>query len=179
MRKQILTSWALAVVVALGGAAAVKAQGSDKAAEVLGAARKAIGDTGLDRLKTFSVHADVTRNLGQMQMNSDVELLLELPGKYLRTETASGPMSFSSQSGFNGDLALRTPGGMSAGGGGQMVIRMGPGGQIPGEKPTPEQQADMDRIAKGKLPISDQRGATATAADVVAYMSGRRKSVRA
>jgi hypothetical protein len=132
--------------VALGAAVSVMAQGADKAAEVLGAARKAMGDTGLDRLKTFSVQAEVTRNLGQMQMNSDVELLLELPGKYLRTETATGPMSFSSQSGFNGDLALRTPGGMSAGGG-QMVIRMGPGGAMPGEKPTPEQQADMDRIA--------------------------------
>jgi hypothetical protein len=146
MRKQIFTSWVVAVAVALGGAAGVMAQGSDKAAEVLGAAHSAIGGTGIERLKTLSVQAAVTRNVGEMQMNSDVELLLEMPGKYLRTESGSGPMTFSSQTGFNGDRPVRTPGAMTPGGG-HMMIRMGPGGALPAEKPTPEQQADMDRMS--------------------------------
>jgi hypothetical protein len=144
MRKQILTSWVVAVAVAFGGASGAIAQGPDKATEVLNASRKAIGGTGIDRLKTLSVQAAVTRNVGEMQMNSDVELLLEMPGKYLRIEAGSGPMTFSSQTGFNGDRPLRTPGAMTPGGG--MIIRMGPGGALPTEKPTPEQQADMDRM---------------------------------
>lgn len=40
-------------------------------------------------------------------------------------------------------------------------------------------QSDMDRVAAGKLPISDGRGGTATAADVRSYLNGRRRSVRA
>lgn len=41
-----------------------------------------------------------------------------------------------------------------------------------------QMQADMDWLASGRLPIKDVRGGTATAADVVAYLSGPRKSVR-
>ena len=86
---RIRTLLAAIVVLALGGSAAPQppAAGSSKAAEVIAAARKAIGGKKLDALKSFSVQAALQRNVGNFQMNSDVEILLELPDKYLRSET--------------------------------------------------------------------------------------------
>ena len=53
---------------ARGRPAPAGAQERDKAAEILAAARKAIGDKKLDALKTLSVQASVQRNVGSMQM---------------------------------------------------------------------------------------------------------------
>jgi hypothetical protein len=147
MRFQMATLGAAALaIVAAGAPARVAAQPADKAAEILAQARKAIGGGKLDALKTFSAEAKAQRNVGTMQMNSEVELVLAMPDKYLRSESsAGGPMNFSSTSGFNGSRPLAHT--SSAGGGGAMVFRMGPGGAMPGEKPTPEQQAEMDKVA--------------------------------
>jgi hypothetical protein len=120
----------------------------DKAAEIMAAARKAIGGSALDSLKTFSAEARVARNIGSMQMTSDTELLLELPDKYLRSDASSGgPIAMSSSMGFNGDTSL---GRMGGGSGGGMVVRMvGPGGAVtsPGDTLTPEQQAEANATA--------------------------------
>ena len=51
--------------------AAVAQQEDKKAAEVLAAARKAIGGKKLDSLKSLSVQAAMQRNVGNFQMNSD------------------------------------------------------------------------------------------------------------
>ena len=143
MRKQTLASGLATAILALSTISGITAQGSDKAEEVLAAARKAIGGPAL---KTFSAEAEVTRNLGQMQMNSEVELLIEMPDKYLRSDAATGgPLNFSTRSGFNGNRPFVSAG--STPGGGQMVIRMGPGGPMPTEKLTPEQQAEVNRMA--------------------------------
>jgi hypothetical protein len=147
MRIQMATlgAAALAIVVA-GPPARAAAQQPDKAAGILAQARTAIGGGKLDALKTFSAEARTQRNVGTMQMTSEVELMLAMPDKYMRSETSSGgPMNFSSTTGFNGSRPLAHT--SSAGGGGAMVIRMGPGGPVPGEKPTPEQQAEMDKVA--------------------------------
>ena len=146
MKTRILICAAL-----LAAAGGMRAEGDGKAAEVLAAARKAIGDKKLDALKTLSVEAQVQRNVGAMQLTTDTEILLELPDRYLRADTSSGPMSGGFTSGFNGDKVIRPAGasmGMAAGG---MVIRMGgPGGPLPppGEKPSPEEQ---ERLDKGML----------------------------
>ena len=93
-----------AVIAASTGGAA---QG-DKAAAVLDAARGAIGAKALQNLKTLSVNASVRRNVGQMQLDSTVELLMELPDKYARSETITrGPASSTSTSGFNGDTPIQ------------------------------------------------------------------------
>lgn len=146
MRFQTATLGAAALaIVAFGAPARVAAQ-PDKAAEILAQARKAIGGNKLDALKTFSAEARTQRNVGTMQMTSEVELLLAMPDKYMRSESSSGgPVNFSSTTGFNGNRPLAHT--SSAGGGGAMVFRMGPGGPAPGEKPTPEQQAEMDKVA--------------------------------
>ena len=76
---------------------------------MLAAARKAIGDKKLDALKTLSVEAQVQRNVGAMQMTTDTEILLELPDRYLRSDTSSGPMSGGFTTGFNGDTVIVPP----------------------------------------------------------------------
>jgi hypothetical protein len=120
-----------------------------KATEVLGGARKAIGGKKLDGLTSFSVQARTQRNIGNFQMTSDLELLLGLPDKYVRSESSNSAMvNMSSTAGFNGDRPIKGPAqaGMPAGGG--MIIRMGGPGMVPaggGDKPTPEQQAALDK----------------------------------
>jgi hypothetical protein len=121
----------------------------DKATEVLAAAHKALGDKKLDALKTLSVEATLQRNVGERQMSSDIELLLELPDKYVRSDTPTGGgFVIGGTTGFNGDKAILPTNTAPAMGGG-MIIRMGgPGGVFstnPGEKPTPEQQEQMNR----------------------------------
>lgn len=148
MRTSILRTSSLVAVVVVGVSGNAAAQDT-KAAEVLAATRKAIGGKKIDALASLSVHAATQRNVGNFQLTSDLELLLDLPDKYLRAETSNSPMvSMASTTGFNGDRALRGSGSMGAPGGG-MIIRMGgpglgaapPGG---GETPTPEQQARLD-----------------------------------
>lgn len=141
---------AAALAIAAGSMTATAA-GNDKAADVLAATRKAIGQKKLDSLETFSMEAKVQRNVGNFQLSSEVELLLELPDKYVRSDaTSGGPINFSSVTGFNGDRALLRANAPGMGGGGTMVVRMGPGGAaMPpgGEKPTPEQQEQMNAMA--------------------------------
>jgi hypothetical protein len=153
MRFHTITSGAVALAIAGSGAALVA---QDKTADVLGAARKAIGKK-VDTLKTFSIQATVQRNVGPMQMTSDVELLLELPDKYLRSDVMSGPVSGGTTSGFNGNKPLQRAN-MAGMGGGQMVIRMaGPGGTSFStngtEKLSPE---DQERVNQSMLRTSRQ-----------------------
>jgi hypothetical protein len=150
MNYRAVVPLALAAAIAFAQPVAFIAQEVGKAAEILAAARKAIGDKKLDGLKTFSVQSALQRNIQSMQVSSDVEILLELPDKYLRTEASSGGgmiMAGGGTSGFNGDRSLQkiNPGGLAGGG---MVIRMGGGASFSGgdgEKPTPEQLAEMSK----------------------------------
>jgi hypothetical protein len=149
MKYRVLASVAAAAAIAFAQPVTYLAQEAGKAAEILGLTRKAIGDKKLDALKTFSVEAAVQRNVGTMQINSDVEIFLEMPDKYARVENANGGggmmIGGGGTTGFNGDRPLQRAGG---GGmpGGAMVIRMGgPGGPPAGEKPTPEQLEQMNK----------------------------------
>ena len=160
MRIHTMTSGVVAVALTLTGAH-LAAQGADKATEVLTAAHKALGDKKLDALKTLSIEATVQRNVGERQMSSDVELLLELPDKYLRSDTPSGGgLVIGGTTGFNGDKALQQANATQGMHGGGMIFRMGgPGGPIstnPGEKPTPEQQEQMNRamVRSARLEVS-------------------------
>ena len=147
MRNQII-----GFGVAFVFAAAVPAPAQDaKATEILAAARKAIGDNKLDALKALSVQASIQRNMANMQMQTESEILLELPDRYLKSDVSSGPMSMTMSTGFNGDKAI-LPAGASAMPGGGMMIRMGGGAAMAdphgaAEKPTPEQQEQMNRAA--------------------------------
>src|SRR5215510_13385185 len=150
MKYRVLGTVAAAVAIACAEPAAYLAQEAGRAAEILSAARKAIGGGKLDALKTFSVQAGVQRNVGGMQLNSDVDIYLELPDKYARVENMSaGPgmmVAGVGTSGFNGDRVLQKVG--AGPGGGGMIIRMGGSGNaLPSaEKPTAE-QLDQMKIA--------------------------------
>jgi hypothetical protein len=136
------------IVAALGGHTALVAGQEDaKAASVIADARKAIGGRKLDALKSLSLEAAAQRNIGTFQMNADVELLFEMPDKYMRLDTPQGGMvSGGSTMGFNGDRPLKATASPGIGPGGAMIIRMGPSGALPPtEKPTPEQQQQIDR----------------------------------
>lgn len=150
---RMITAALIALALALVAAARIGAQESNKATEVLTGTRKALGNKTLDQLKTLSVEAVVQRNVGSMQISSDVEILMELPDKYVRTDQVNAPGVFMNamNTGFNGDKPIQPVQGVPAMGGG-MVIRMGPGGAMPsdGPKPTPEEQARMEQqIVRG------------------------------
>ena len=92
MKYRVLGSVAAAAAIAFAQPVSYLAQEAGRAAEILASARKAIGGGKLDSMKTFSAQCDVQRNIGGMQLNSDVEILLELPDKYARLETMNaGP----------------------------------------------------------------------------------------
>jgi hypothetical protein len=147
MRIQTSASRVIALALVLGFARGAAGQDA-KAAEVLAGTRKAIGKK-LETLTSLSVQAATQRNLGNFQMTSDLELLIDLPDKYLRSESSNSAMvNMSSTMGFNGDRPVKggTQEGMAPGGG--MIIRMGgPGVALSGggEKPTPEQQEQLDK----------------------------------
>ena len=147
MSKHTTLGFALAACIA---AAAPSAFAQDaKAAEILAKTRKALGGAKLDALKTLAVEATAQRNMGQMQMSADVEMLLELPDKYVKSESSRGGMvNMSMNTGFNGDKAI-LPANATTSPGGMTVIRMGPGGQIQGDGPklTDEQKAELNKTS--------------------------------
>ena len=151
MNYKALAPIGLAAAIAFAQPVAFIAQEAGKAADILAATRKAIGK--LDALKTFSVQSALQRNVQSMQVSSDVEILLDLPDKYLRSEVSGGNgggmvmIAGGGVTGFNGDRPLQR---LNAGGGpgGGMVIRMGgPTGFSSGDgaKPTPEQLEQMNK----------------------------------
>lgn len=116
-----------------------------RATEVLAKTRKALGGARLDALKTFSLQAATQRNVEQMQLTADLEIALEMPDKYVRSEASrGGMMNMTMASGFNGDKAI-LPANASFGGGGTMIVRMGPGGPV-GDAPkmTDEQREQLN-----------------------------------
>lgn len=147
MHIRILTCACAVLALTAAGATGLAAE-DKKAADALAAARKAIGDAQLASLKTLSVEATLQRNVNELQMKSDVEILLELPDRYLRADVGSGAMTPTFTVGFVGNKPVRGANTPSMAGGGGMVIRMmGPGGPPPGpnEKLTPEQQEKADQ----------------------------------
>jgi hypothetical protein len=161
MNYRAVGAVAVAAAIAFAQPAIYIAQEANKAIEVLARARKAIGDKKLDGLKTFSVEAGLQRNMTNAQISSEVEIVLDLPDKYLRQETPLGGgmmIAGGGLSGFNGARALQK---LNAGGapGGGMVIRMGGPGAAPignGEKPTPEQLEQMNKalVRNGQVEAS-------------------------
>lgn len=159
MRIHLSGPRAIVFAIVLAVARTLSAQDA-KATEVLASARKAIGGKKLDALTSLSVQAAAQRNIGNFRVTSDLELLLNLPDKYLRSESSNSPMvNMSNTTGFNGDRPIKraAQAGMPAGGG--MMIRMGGPGMAMGgnaEKPTPEQQAQIDKqlLRSARLEIS-------------------------
>lgn len=139
---QTRTIGALALVAAVGAAAPAAAEDA-KAQEILAKARKAIGGSKIETLKSLSLESAVQRNAGSFQIQNDNEILIEFPDKYVRNTVMSGPMSVTTNTGFNGERAILPPN-ISMLPGGGMVFRMGGPAGAEGEKPTPEQLAQIN-----------------------------------
>ena len=141
MRYQVIGGGLIAVTMLAVTTAANVAQDA-KATEILAATRKAIGDKKLDALKTLSVNAAVQRNLGNFQSQAEVEMLLEMPDKYVKSDVSTGMMNMSMATGFNGDKAILPSGMRMLPGGGMSITMIGgaPSAHAPeAEKPTAEQ----------------------------------------
>jgi hypothetical protein len=151
MRHKVFGSgvMALALVAAMTQLQAQNANPEAKAADVLAASHKAIGNNKLDTLKTFSLQAAMQRNLGSMQMQADVEMLLEMPDKYVRTDVTSGMMNMTTSTGFNGEKAIMPAGARAMPGGGMMITMGGPAGAAPHDVPktSPEEMAQMNKAS--------------------------------
>lgn len=118
----------------------------DRAADVMAAARKAIGAEKLNTFQTLTVVAKTARNIGDRQMTSTVELLVDAPDKYARIEDLTTPIARTSVSGFNGETAIR-PAGTTMGRGGVVMFSMGPGGAAaPGASLSPEEEDRLNAM---------------------------------
>lgn len=154
MNDKARASIVIAAAIAFARPVAFVAQEVGRAAQILADAREAIGDQKLAALKTFSVQSSVQRNLGNMQMPSDVEILLEMPDKFVRSDVMNGGPGMvirgGGTTGFIGDKPAQKidPGGASMGG---VSFRMtGPNGSFSspggsGDKPTPEELEQRTR----------------------------------
>ena len=147
MRIRTLACASFAILLAWETSPRLLAQDA-RAAEVLAKTRQALGGARLDGLKALSLEASTSRNMADRQMTGDVEMLLEMPDKYLKSEVSRGMMNMTMNTGFNGDKAI-LPAGATTMGGGMMVFRMGPGGPVAGDAPklTDEQKAEMNTAA--------------------------------
>lgn len=142
-----LVRGALAVALAASGVTRLAAHGEDpKATEILAAARKAIGGKQLESLKTLSIEAALQRNMNNIQLTADVEILLDLPDKYVRSDASTGMMNATMSTGFNRDKPIRPANSVSLAGGGMMIRMGGPGAPAPAaEKLSPEEQEKADK----------------------------------
>ena len=151
MRHQVIGCGLIAVTLAAVTTAATVSQDA-KATEILAATRKAIGNNRLDSLKTLTVQATMQRNVGNFQSQAEVEMLLEMPDKFVRSDVASGMMNMNIRTGFNGERAIVPAGARALPGGGMVITMGGPGAAAHGmgaeaEKPTPEQLEQMNKAS--------------------------------
>ena len=121
-------------------------QGPD-AKQVLAQLRAALGgEEKLAAVKTVSIEGQSTRSLANGTSSSaDFEMAFELPDKFMTYQVYANVNgnALKRRSGFNGGEGFEemdTPPGMM-GGGGMHMIRMSPGGPLPGGQLTPEQAA--------------------------------------
>jgi len=115
------------LALTLGGYAA-RAAGDTKAAELLAQARAAIsGDTKISKVQALECSGTLQRAMGDRQIGGDVTLAIQLPDKFLRTDSIS-PMGdgalIITEQGVNGEQVLRNSKTLNTGPG--MMIRMPP-----------------------------------------------------
>ena len=129
---------AMALVAVLGTCAAA-GTGDDKAAQVLAAAREALGGAVLDSVKALSASGEFRRMMGERELNGEITIDLIAPDRIKRTEEMGIPggprmsrMTTLNAGEFWEDATNR----------GGFMMRMGPGG-AGGQAPS---EADRERF---------------------------------
>jgi len=107
---QRFLAFLFSVAMTLGGYAA-RLDGDSKAAELLAQARAALGgDSKLSKVQGLSCSGTLQRALGDRQITGELTLSLQLPDKFLRSDSVS-PMGDAAlvvtDQGVNGDKVLR------------------------------------------------------------------------
>jgi hypothetical protein len=136
------------LAMTLGGYAA-RAAGDTKAAELLAQARAAIGgDSKLSKVQGLEASGALQRALGDRQIGGDVTLAIQLPDKFLRTDSISpigdGALIVTEQ-GVNGEKVLRNSKTLNTGPG--MMIRMPP-------PPAPGSEAEMQLLRNSRAELA-------------------------
>src|SRR5436309_11160134 len=86
---QRLLALLFSIAMTLGGYAA-RAAGDTKASELLAQARAALGGDGkLSKVQGLSCAGTVQRSIGDRQVSGDVTIDLQLPDKFLRSDSIS------------------------------------------------------------------------------------------
>jgi hypothetical protein len=100
------TLMVMAAMLAIGPAA--MSAGADKSAEVLADARKAIGgEDKLNAVRTILATGKSQRQMGERQMDGDIEIAISLPDRYLRTQVDSiMGNSVTREQGFSGSALI-------------------------------------------------------------------------
>lgn len=96
-----------------------------KAAAVIEQARAALGGAKLTAATGLSVSGTYRRTMGDREVAGDISIDLQLPDRFLRTETMNlmGDALVTRETGINGEQLLQSS--KTSGGGPGMVIRMG------------------------------------------------------
>jgi len=142
---QWLMASVIALAMALGGAAA-RMEGDEKAAQLVGQARAALGgDKNLNAVQGLSCAGSYARTIGDRQLSGDLTLDLQLPDKMLRTETSNpiGDMTIVVEQGVNGEKLLRSQRTMNGPPG--AIVRMAP------PPATPDAEAQAVRNARADM----------------------------
>jgi len=139
--------------------AATSPQVDEKVAQILTAAREALGgEEALSKVQTLSVAGSTRRIMGEREINGDVTIELLLPDRMKRTDSfgfAGGP-SMERVSVLNGDEVWDDS--TNRGGGGGFMMRMGPGG--PGGAPGGPQRelTEEDRQRMREMQVRRMKG---------------------
>jgi hypothetical protein len=123
---QRLFIWMLSLLLA-GASFIANAAGDTKAAELLAAARAAIGgENAIARVQSLACTGKVQRQMGDRNVDGDLTINLQLPDKMVRADSINpvGDITIVTEQGINGDKLLRSSKTLNAPPG--AVIRMPP-----------------------------------------------------
>jgi hypothetical protein len=148
MNMQRIGIYLISAALTLGGYAA-RAAGDTKAAELLAQARAAIGgDSKVSKVQALSCTGSLQRAMGDRQIGGEVTIDLQLPDKFLRTDSVS-PMGdgalIVTEQGVNGDKVLRNSKTLNTSPG--MMIRMPP-------PPAPGSDAEMQLLRNSRAELA-------------------------
>ena len=124
MRRAAFASLVLAAALMT---ASPRASGDDRATELLERARAALGGPALAKVTSFQAEGTYRRQVGDRQIDGDLEIAVELPGRFLRTETITmgGETMGRRYVGLNGEESLDAM--VGGPGGGNFIMRAPPG----------------------------------------------------
>lgn len=152
MRRHLLRFLLAPAMALLLSPIAARAAADPAVDDLLRDVRKALGgEKAVAKVAGLSAEGTFRRTLGPREMAGDVEISLELPGRYVRTETFSPSGDPGNRmirtAGFDGDESLD---GVTGGGGGGFMMRVGGAGGGPGGGPgtADGRAADPQRLAR-------------------------------